>query len=64
MLCTHFLMTEYTSDSPTPDNSVRHTHDSAPVVVSLPEADAHTSVLQRYTARLRRLNFAALLYSV
>ena len=69
MLCTHFLMTEYTSDDPLerahvpPANPAHHAQDGAPAVVRLPEADTHTSMLERYITRLRGLNLSTLLYS-
>jgi hypothetical protein len=69
MLCTHFLMTEYTSDqlerAQVPHaNPVHHAQDCAPAVVRLPESDTHTSMLQRYATRLRRVNLSTLLYSI
>ena len=68
MLCTHFLLTEYTAAraDECPDCAecaplARHAQ-SQPAVVRLPAPDSPPSIFRRYARRLARVELQKLLY--
>ena len=66
MLCTHFLLTEYTADAGVDECAdcaplARHAQ-SQPAVVRLPAPDRPPSIFRRYARRLARVDLPALLY--
>jgi len=65
MLCTHFLLTEYTADAGDACAEcaplARHA-ESQPAVVRLPAPDRPPSIFRRYARRLAHVDLQKLLY--
>ena len=71
MLCTHFLMTEFTdmkcvhSEPPKlPHTTAYATHSTHAAVVELPTPERESSFLHRCTRHLRKLNLQTMFYNI